>query len=97
MTPAWAPLSGATIDSVNYRMANFITSDTVPYGYSGLLSGTSTVQGPLETVTVIDNLDITSGNSLYIYEFFPQKARYLIVDVTSGSTDIKATLWLDMD
>lgn len=87
-------LSGATINAA-YRQSN-----RIPDGSNvikGILTGSSVIASKLESVNIVTNLAHDSGNTEYVYEFFPEKCRYLIIDVTAGATDMNTTVYIDMD
>lgn len=87
-------LSGATIN-VAYRQSNRLPSGTNVI--KGMLTGTSEVTSNLESINIVTDLAYDSGNTEYVYEFFPEKCRYLVMDVTAGATTMVTTVYIDMD
>ena len=85
---------GATI-GVAYRQSNVLPSGV---GVDkGLLTGTSEITSKLESINIVTGLAHDTGNTEYVYEFFPEKCRYLIIDVTAGAIPMIATIYIDMD
>jgi len=86
-------LTGATINAA-YRMSNRIPSGVTAIG---LLTGSKQITSKLESTDIVTDLAHDSGNTEYTYDFFPQKARYLIIDITSGATDTITSVYIDLD
>ena len=87
-------LSGATINAA-FRMSNhFPSGSTVT---PGLFTGAAVITSKLESTNIVTDLAYDSGNTEYTYDFFPQKGRYLIIDITAGATDMVTSAYTDLD
>ena len=99
LTSAWeynsavSGCGGVTINAY-YRMSNHIPSGSSVY--RGLNPHDVAIADTLETVTIVSGLVHDTGNTQYIYDFFPDVCRYLIIDITSGASPLKTDVWLDM-
>ena len=104
VTSAWvtsagavSPMGGATINAA-YRMSNRMPSGTVGIG-TGLLTGTSVITSNLESINIVTDLPIDTGDTEYVSSFWPvKKFRYLIIDITSGVTPtISDDIWIELN
>lgn len=86
-------LSGATINAY-YRMSNHMPSGASVF--KGLNPHDVSITSALEQVTIVSDLNSQSGNTEYIYDFFPDVCRILVIDITAGATTMVTDVWLDM-
>jgi len=86
-------LSGNTINARCWSTNDLGSGVT----HTGLMMGTDYIIDNLEGVTPFYNLNIQSGLTRYIYDFFPDKARYLILDVIAGATSVVTSVFFDGD
>ena len=78
-----------------YRMSNhFPSGDTVT---PGLFTGAAKITSKLESTNIVTNLAHDSGNTEYTYDFFPQKGRYLIIDISAGAVPMITSVYIDLD
>lgn len=85
--------AGADINAY-YRVSNHIPSGLSIY--RGLLPHDSEITDNFEQVTIVSALAFDSGNSQYIYDFFPDVCRFLIIDITAGVVSMNTDVWLEM-
>jgi len=99
VTCAWvvngsvSPMGGATVFAA-YRMSNHMPSGSSVY--RGLNPHDVSFTDILESISIVSDMAFDTGNTQYIYDFFPEPCRYLILDFSAGATPMKTDVWLNM-
>lgn len=99
VTCAWevgssvSPMAGATIFA-SYRMSNHMPSGSSVV--KGLNPHDVVISNTLESLSIVSNMAFDTGNTDYVYDFFPEPCRYILIDVSSGATPMITDLWLNM-
>lgn len=85
-------VSGVTVALVTVQQANTLTglvNSQTGEGVSAGLLVNGNIKNNLRSLTVLSNMDVASGNTEYNHGFSPaNRSRYLIINVTSGITNI---------
>ncbi len=97
VTARTTAISGATIDAIEFVVLPAMPSGNVAEGFSGILSGSSVITAKLPWVTVVNDMDIATGNTEYPIPLFGEKGKLLLIKWTSGASTLFTDLWLDMD
>ena len=90
-------LSGSTIDAIQFVTLPTMPSGNVASDFSGILTGSSVFTAKLPWVTVVNDIDIKTGNTEYPVPLYAEKGKLLLIRVINGAADLLTDLWLDMD
>jgi len=90
-------LAGATIDAIQFVTLPVLPSGNVAEGFSGILSGNSIFTAKINWTTVVNDLNIQSGDTEFGVPLFAEKGRFLLLRLIAGAADILTSLWIDMD
>jgi len=88
-------LTGATVFA-GYRMSNYIGPPSGASVFKGLNPHDSGITITLESLSIVSDMAVDTGNTDYVYDFFPEPCRYLIIDISAGATRIVTDVWLNM-
>ncbi len=87
--------SGATVNAA-YRISNVFPEATggISEGFEGILTGSSEITSSLESVDILSDVSVTSGNTDYLWGFWPVDiTRILIIDITAGGYNITTDVY----
>lgn len=91
-------LSGATVGAY-FAVANDAITGTTGTVTIPLLSGqtSSTVPQRMQWNGIVTNLAHDTAAANYVYSFYPDQARYIVIGVLSGATDMLIDVKIDFD